>query len=810
MSYPSLVLFFWMLAAEICLGGQTILTRTLLPNDRPTNAADTAPDLRTFSKAAEERLAKARTELATATASDDSSLTNRPSGISAQGILLRRALLQRLVRVYEQQISYAAELATAKSRRAELSREAQAWTAFSEPRPYSILLTDGLREAIQIEEVEVANGESALVTLATLVDENRALLQQAEEKVRQVNEQLEGNTGSKDNAELTRRAEMERLRSQTAAAAMAALELERQIRQERLAGSRTRLGLLQRQLVMASAGTAFTQVDMQKVAARIEYEQSALERELANAETRRLVALQALDTARDEWTKTQSDTNATVRVRSAEQVEVRRAQLETADTAVNVLRFMLEASNVERTIWEVRFATYASKDVSTIRQTERRLNDFGRRVDLWRSYYRQQSEGASSQLALQEARLATMDPASDLVPLVGERVATLRERDQMLLRIVRHVERGERLIRRLGEGMVEATGKLPLSGRVSNVFSDAASFLSRLWELELFVAQDTITVEGQQITGKRSITLGKIISAILILVIGYWVTGLITRVMEPIFVKRFKIEANQANLIRRWVRVVLVLSLALFSMVSVKIPLTVFAFAGGALAIALGFGMQTVLKNFVSGIIILFERPFRVGDVLDVGGQRGTLVSVGIRASVLQQWDGTETVIPNSALLESNVTNWTYSNRRVRFTITVGVAYGSDTRLVVQSLTEIVQRHGLVEKDPAPQVLFVDFADSALTFELRFWVDVIKANSGQIASDLRQMIVNTFTERNIVMAFPQRDIHLDAAHPLRVQILPVSDSAPHGNGSPAPVSAESARVDQPVSSTEPKPAPQLP
>jgi small-conductance mechanosensitive channel len=208
-----------------------------------------------------------------------------------------------------------------------------------------------------------------------------------------------------------------------------------------------------------------------------------------------------------------------------------------------------------------------------------------------------------------------------------------------------------------------------------------------------------------------------------------------------------------------------------FSLVSVKIPLTVFAFAGGALAIGLGFGMQTMLKNFVSGLILLFERPFRVGDVLEVSGSRGTVTEIGLRASVLQLWDGTETLIPNSSLLESNVSNWTYSSRKVRFAVCVGVAYGSDTRRVMQLLGEVAERHGVLEKEPQPQVLFVDFGESALNFELRFWVDVIKANSAQIASDLRQMIAGTFADNGIVIAFPQRDLHLDMARPLAVEIV---------------------------------------
>lgn len=160
-----------------------------------------------------------------------------------------------------------------------------------------------------------------------------------------------------------------------------------------------------------------------------------------------------------------------------------------------------------------------------------------------------------------------------------------------------------------------------------------------------------------------------------------------------------------------------------------------------------------------------------MGDVLDVGGQRGTVTEVGLRASVLQLWDGTETLIPNSSLLENNVTNWTYSNRKVRFTVNVGVDYASDPRRVTQVLNEVAERHGLVEKDPKPQVLFAEFGDSTLMFELRFWVDVGKANAAQVSSDLRQMIAGSFAEHAIVIAFPKRDIRLHPAHPIPVEVV---------------------------------------
>jgi potassium-dependent mechanosensitive channel len=124
------------------------------------------------------------------------------------------------------------------------------------------------------------------------------------------------------------------------------------------------------------------------------------------------------------------------------------------------------------------------------------------------------------------------------------------------------------------------------------------------------------------------------------------------------------------------------------------------------------------------------------------------------------------------------VTNWTYSNRKVRFPVCVGVAYASDPRRVMQVLNEVVERHGLVEKEPKPQVLFTEFADSTLLFELRFWVDVSKVNVAQVSSDLRLMIAGSFAENGIIIAYPQRDIHLDAARPVQVEVVPPSNARP--------------------------------
>lgn len=764
---PGLVLLGW-IVGTVTVSGQTPLQKAVLAPSPEANLPTAAAD--SPAKSLEIRLAEARANLA---ALGDADLTNAPTGISPEDIWVRRTALQRLVRIYEQQSSNVAELETIRTRNAEIEREAQTWTRFTEPPPYSILLTDRLREELQAERLQVRNGEAAATMLAQIIEENRAMLKEAEEKIRQLNEQLEGPKDATVAARLSGQRELERLRSQVAAGTVAILELERQIGQERAAGSQTRVALLQRQLVIADAGATFTQADLEHVQAQLEREQSEREHELAETQTRRNAAAQALELARADLraVKERPESSPAAAARALEVVLAREAQLEAADTATRVIRLLLEGGNMERAMWEMRFAAFDSRSAETLRESARRLAAVTRRLNLWREHERQQLEVASSQVQFLQTRLNNLLPDSELRLPVLEHLAALGERDRMLLRFVRTIERLERLTQRWSEALHAAEGKLPLSGRLQNLFSDGRSFFQNLWRFELFTAEDTITMDGQKITGKRSITIGKVVMALIILVGGIWITGRASRLIEPVIIRRLRIEPNQAGLIRRWLRAAMIMGLVLFSLVSVKIPLTVFAFAGGALAVGLGFGMQTILKNFVSGLILLFERPFRVGDTLDVGGQKGTVNSIGLRASVLQLWDGTETLIPNSSLLENNVTNWTYTNRKVRFTVTVGVAYGSDARRVIQLLGEAAVRHGLVEKEPKPQVLFTDFGESTLNFELRYWVDFSKANPPQVASDLRLMIVGAFTEHGIVIAFPQRDLHLDTTSPLQVQVV---------------------------------------
>ncbi|MBW1974240.1 MAG: mechanosensitive ion channel [Deltaproteobacteria bacterium] len=180
--------------------------------------------------------------------------------------------------------------------------------------------------------------------------------------------------------------------------------------------------------------------------------------------------------------------------------------------------------------------------------------------------------------------------------------------------------------------------------------------------------------------------------------------------------------------------------------------------AFGALGVGLGFGLQNIFNNFVSGLILLFERPIQVGDVIEMGGIWGEVKKINVRSTVVQTWDNASLIIPNSEFISGRVTNWSFKDMRLRRNIDVGVAYGSDVELVRQTLLEIADRHPGVFKKPEPSVLFLDFGDSALIFRLRVWVTVYDCI--QVETDIRFEIDRLFRERGIEIPFPQRDIHI--------------------------------------------------
>jgi len=177
----------------------------------------------------------------------------------------------------------------------------------------------------------------------------------------------------------------------------------------------------------------------------------------------------------------------------------------------------------------------------------------------------------------------------------------------------------------------------------------------------------------------------------------------------------------------------------------------------GALGVGIGFGLQDAVNNFVSGLILLFGRPINVGDKIQIGEISGLVKDIGIRATVVQTWQGAEVIVPNATLISDNLINWTLSDDRRRMEIPVGVSYGTPAERVIELLTEVARAHDEVLDDPGPKSIFTGFGDSSLDFELRAWT---RGDFVAIASDIRVGIDNALASNGIEIPFPQRDLHL--------------------------------------------------
>ena len=202
-----------------------------------------------------------------------------------------------------------------------------------------------------------------------------------------------------------------------------------------------------------------------------------------------------------------------------------------------------------------------------------------------------------------------------------------------------------------------------------------------------------------------------------------------------------------------WVLAVLV------GMESMGFQITVLLAGSAALLVGIGLGLQEVFKDFVSGVILLFDGTIRVSDIIEVDGKVGRVTEIRLRASEMETREGIIMIIPNSRFITGNVVNWTHNHKLTRFTVVVGVAYGSDVEKVRDLLVQCANEHPEVVKTPEPFVFFSDFADSQLTFSLQFFSrSVFKIEF--VKSDLRFAIDKAFRENGVTIPFPQRDIHV--------------------------------------------------
>ena len=656
--------------------------------------------------------------------------------------------------------------------------EDEAWTGFRETAPFSILLLDDLQNERDAILAKLRTHESALTNIQNLRAGTIGEIKAAEDAAGAALQNAQA--GQTEAAKW--RLEAARGKVRTLAARAAYFQSALETLKQRISAAKAELSLVERKISIAKPESLFSKEDLSKVESITKERNKSYTKEIAGVSKR----LQSAAAARD---KTQAAFDALMAKPAEERdpadLELAGFRLEVAESRVESLQSVIEAleglillETMGYKAYQDRRTILTTTDEKVRANTIESLTALYDRYRAWLNVLENELATSGADLSKIEARATSISAGDPRFEPLNEQRAARSEKLAALQRVHQTVTSQQGVLRRwIGEFTGEQ-GKTPFAERLASYAGQGRDILQKTWNLEIMSYEDKIEVDGETITGKIPVTLGMLVRALLFFVIGYAIATWLANRLQRMIVSRGRISETQARMLRNWLMIAVGAGLALTTLSFLKIPLTVFAFFGGALAIGLGFGMQTLIKNFISGIIVLAERKIRVGDILDVDGIVGSVIEVNARSSIIRSADDVETMIPNSLFLENRVTNWTLSSSRMRRNVRVGAAYGTDPRVVMEILTDCAGRHGLVCKDPAPFAVFDDFGENALVFTLYFWVDLVKGGNAMIiASDMRLMIDKRFTDAGISVPFPQREMHLVTDTPLMIRIAGDNDES---------------------------------
>ena len=707
-----------------------------------------------------------------------------PPGITPQELSGRLRDLEQMVLGITRTIKNINSISEARKELDRARASDTAWTGFAEEPPYPLPMIDELLNERDAIRANLTSSKASLANYARLLTGLVAEVKAADEDVRRLILAVQNADDTNRDAAKWR---LDAARAKTRVNAVRFGMMQDLVAglNDRVAAATLDLALIDRKVAIAEADSRFTDEDLTKIAKIADERKKATQKEIDAVAKRLKLALTERNQAQ---AALDSLTAASSAGPAADGVELAKFRLEVAEACADAMQSIIEELESLNQLENINLKAYQDRkailDAANPDERAAALASLSLLLDrlrAWENVAENELSNASADLGKLESRAASISTDDPRFDFLNEKRSAKSEELATNQRILQAVVLERKLVKRWVSGYSPEPGAQSYSHRLGTFASSSWDVVRKVWSFEVMSYEDRVEIDGQIISGKVPVTLGTLLRALLFFVIGYWIFSKIANRLETSLIARGHLVDSHARTLRTWGMIVVGVFLAIGTLSFLKIPLTIFAFFGGALAIGLGFGMQTLIKNFISGIIVLVERKVRVGDILDVDGIVGMVTEVNTRSSVIRSADDVETMIPNSAFLENRVTNWTLSSSKIRRSLRVGVAYGTDPQTVMAVLIESAARHGLVLKTPEPFAIFEDFGDSALIFSLYFWVELGNGGNAMIiTSDLRLMIDKRFTDLGIGVPYPQRDMHLTTDKPIQMEII---KSPPHTDAS---------------------------
>ena len=753
----------WRIAAALLLAlAATANAEAAIPG-LPTSAGapktaaakPAVPDQRTQTR---EQLAEARRQL------EASGVPEEGDGLTTK----RQRMLERLIVAYGERLKLLDDLDTLRKARPYTLNQQSFTAEFAGPPPYSAIRVDALRQEFNAVRERL---QSLTSTERALESQKRGQVEaqrRAAEAQRLAEDRLARASGDDEVERERHNRDVADLRLKLNDAELANIALGEELVQAEVAGLQTTSTDLQALIDRVLPGQHLSKEEAEQQQARLRDVTAKLAAEL----DRRIAENTRHAAEREQLAKSLAGTEPAVD--DARRLKLLDETLETDRVVLMTLNSLQTLTQIISNAWAERYRGLSTDDAQTRLAVTTVLSRIREELHTRRPLFEDLQAAAEMAVREQELRIdgTTLDAAA--ATYESAVLSSLKQRLEAYQRINQAAERFDRQLERW------LTGDFGYAGEGAGSYWKMGALqlvqkLKQIWEFEMFAVEDSTLVDGRTVTVTYGVTIGKSIGGLLLFILGYWLFSHLARRFQRIMVDRFGVDQQVASVIRRWVVISLGVVLLVFILNVARIPLTAFAFMGGALAIGIGFGTQTIIKNVISGIIILFERKIRVGDIVAIGGTTGRVTAVDLRASTVRSFDGVEALVPNSSFLENQVVNWTYSNSQIRREIRVGIAYGSPVHEAADIIAGCAEDHGQVLKDPPPAVFFEDFGDNAQVMTLVFWVELNASVPGrQIDSDLRFAIEKQLRTAGIAIPFPQRDIRLSVGDALPVHVVPAA------------------------------------
>lgn len=695
--------------------------------------------------------------------------TRLPRGERINAWMSVRSTYERVQEAIRRKADQQKEIADLRDRIAQLEQR-----GMEEPPPYTLSFYDQLLNDLNAAEEDRENAADSVELARKRREDALQRLNAAQKTARRIRDRADSeflSDGGVVSEKETFRAELEKTRAE---AEFAQERVQLEVLQNKQAIENLRLVYHRKALERVRDKVAFDREDLEKQIRQLDIQKSALEDQLRNLRSEQRGRMEEFSEAVRADPREDSDLRKEIRI-------AHDAWEKTYQTIQEQIYERLRMLDRQKRIWELRYQVVRGeteyREASDWREeSEASLEDLQGEINLQLKYLR----NLQNQILAREKRLAEEDLGSEVRPFIREGMNALyRLKDER----TDHIESASAAVmleQKLLNEIDLKYRRLPLDEIWSQFLERFKSFLN----IEIWVIDN------------RPLTIRKLAVGIIILLLGLAAAKFLIRMIQVRVLSDKLLQTGTGKALEKILTYFIYSMVVLFVLRIVNIPLEAFAFLGGALALGFGLGAQNLFNNFMSWFIIMAERTLTIGDLVEIDGLLGKVEDIGARHTRIRTGENIDILVPNSGFLEKNVVNWTLTDRKIRTHVSVGVIYGTPFRKVEELLLQAAEENAKVLKFPNPFVLFTDFGDNALVFEIHFWLYVERVvERKMVQSALRFRIGELFETAGLVIAFPQRDVHLDSSKPLEIRLMGEGES----DAEKAPEAKKAGSVDPGVS-----------